>query len=59
MSTPKIVTWFEYPPIPVRNFDWCACYDGEEENGGYGYGRTEQEAIADLIENDPREPWPR
>lgn len=40
-----------YPPIPIREFDWCAWYDGEEELGHYGYGRTEAEAIADLEEN--------
>jgi len=47
----EIVTKFDYPPIPVRQFDWIAHYDGEEEAGGYGYGATEQEAIADFVEN--------
>lgn len=28
--------------------DWCAYYDGHEEEGNYGYGRTEAEAIEDL-----------
>lgn len=45
----KIVTSHIYPPIPDRRFDWCAYFDGEEEKGGYGYGRTEQEAIDDLL----------
>lgn len=49
---PKIVTSFVYPPIPVRQFDWCAYRDGEEEAGGYGYGATEAEAIADLKLNE-------
>lgn len=50
--TPKpIVTEHIFPPIPDRRFDWCAYYDGEEESGNYGYGRTEQEAINDLKEN--------
>lgn len=40
-----------YPPIPVRTSDWCAYFDGEEEAGGYGYGRTEAEAVADFINN--------
>jgi hypothetical protein len=48
---PKIVTSHVYPPIPVRDFDWCAHYDGEEEAGGYGYGRTEAEAIQDFKDN--------
>jgi len=47
----KIVTSHVFPPIPVRTSDWCAHYDGEEEAGGYGWGRTEAEAIADFIEN--------
>ena len=47
----KIVTINQYPPIPDRRFDWCAFYDGEEEAGGYGYGATEAEAIADFREN--------
>ena len=47
----KIVTSHVYPPIPVRTSDWCAHYDGEEEAGNYGWGATEEEAIADFIEN--------
>lgn len=38
-----------FPPIPDRRSDWCAYPDGEEENGRYGWGRTEDEAVADLI----------
>lgn len=44
----KIVTTHVYPPTPDRSHDWCAHYEGEEENGGYGWGRTEAEAIADF-----------
>jgi hypothetical protein len=47
----KIVTSNIYPPIPVRSFDWCAFFDGEEEAGGYGYGATEADAIEDFVEN--------
>ena len=47
----KIVTTCICPPIPVRQFDWCAFYDGEEEAGNYGYGATEAEAIQDFIDN--------
>jgi hypothetical protein len=50
MTKPKIVTSHVYPPVPVRNFDWAAWRDGEEERGRYGYGTTEAEAIADLLE---------
>lgn len=47
----KIVTTCICPPIPVRQLDWCAHYDGEEEAGNYGYGETEAEAIRDFVEN--------
>lgn len=45
-----IVTCHVYPPIPIRTHDWSAHYDGEEE-GDYGWGATEEEAIKDLKEN--------
>ena len=48
---PRIVTSHVYPPIPVRSYDWCAHYDGEEEAGGYGWGSTEEEAVRDFLEN--------
>jgi hypothetical protein len=44
----KIITKHEYPPIPIRSFDWCAYHEGEEEQGWYGWGATEAEAISDL-----------
>ena len=48
---PRIITRHVYPPIPVRLMDWCAYRDGDEENSSrYGWGRTEIEAIADLID---------
>jgi len=50
MNIPKIITSHIYPPIPLRQFDWCAWYDGREE-GLQGWGATEEQAIADLIEN--------
>lgn len=48
----KIKTVCVYPPIPTRDFDWCAYIDGDEESGRYGYGKTEAEAEAeaDFIE---------
>jgi hypothetical protein len=54
----KIITMHVYPPIPVRTFDWEAHFDGDEPNDNgqmeVGYGRTEREAIADLLENTER-----
>jgi hypothetical protein len=47
----NIVTTYVCPPIPTRSMDWCAHYDGEEEAGGYGWGRTEDEAMQDFIAN--------
>jgi hypothetical protein len=44
----KIVTSFVNPPIPIRSHDWSAHYEGEEEAGNYGWGRTEAEAIQDF-----------
>ena len=52
----KIITDNVRPPISIRNFDWVAFYDGEEESQHYGYGPTEQEAIADLKRLD-QELW--
>lgn len=46
----RIVTEFVYPPIPVRNMDWCAVLDGYEPNDPMGTGETEIEAIQDLLE---------
>ena len=45
-----IVTYYIYPPIPLRQFDWCAYYDGSEESGPYGYGPCRLEAIRELLE---------
>jgi hypothetical protein len=47
----KIVTTFIYPPIPIRRFDWLAMFEGDDgDSPRKGYGTTEQEAIADLLE---------
>jgi hypothetical protein len=46
----KIVTSHNFPPIPTRCFDWSAHWESFEE-GPYGYGATEAEAIADLTDN--------
>lgn len=44
----KIRTDFDYLPIPIRDMDWQAVRDGDEEFGPSGHGATEAEAIADL-----------
>lgn len=56
MPAPKIITEYWAKPIPLRQFDWSAVRDGYEPpdsdgvgGGLVGWGRTEQEAIDDLI----------
>jgi hypothetical protein len=59
MSTHKIGrlvvhTHHEFPPIPIRSFDWSAVldsYDGAPDAGWQpvGSGTTEERAIADLL----------
>ena len=48
----NVATSYEYPPIPIRDFDWSAIdydtFDGEGSPSGSG--RTEEAAISDLIE---------
>jgi hypothetical protein len=55
MKPANIRTWFEYPPIPIRSFDWGAMVDDgscdcPECHPPIGWGTTEQEAVADLME---------
>jgi hypothetical protein len=53
---PEVKTEFIYPPIPIRSFDYVAWYAGEEdEQMATGHGRTEAAAIADLLDNHPRD----
>lgn len=51
----KIITTFIYPPIPIRQFDWQAHFDGDEPNDdGWmlaGNGATEEAAIEDLLQS--------
>ena len=50
----KVITRFICPPIPLRQFDWYAAFDNDEpdDNGNMrvGYGKTQSEAIDDLLE---------
>lgn len=45
----RICTEFVYPPIPDRNYDWQAWVEGEEESNICGRGRTESDAVAELL----------
>jgi hypothetical protein len=56
----ELHTRFEYPPIPIRSFDWsaidAATYDADWDGERYvaasptGRGRTELAAIHDLFD---------
>jgi len=45
-----VVTNHDFPPIPLRDMDWSAVADDYEPGCPSGHGPTEEEAIADLIE---------
>lgn len=46
----KIVTSYDPPPIPMRCCDWSAIDDDTYDyDQPVGYGKTEQEAIDDLL----------
>ena len=46
----RLIVTYDPPPIPVRYFDWTATEDGYEPGCPIGYGRTRDEAVADLEE---------
>jgi len=43
------------PPIPTNKHDWQAFRDSYDEGDEVGYGKTEQEAINDLIEQENKQ----
>jgi len=45
-----IKTSYDYPPIPIRTFDWSAWDETLDEDSIIGHGETEIEAIKDLLE---------
>lgn len=53
MTDRKIKVEYKHPPIPDHHhMDYMAYWDGDEESGPRGWGETEAQAIADLIEDD-------
>lgn len=46
----EIITKQINPPIPSNRFDWFAVREDDDEGDYIGYGKTEQEAINDLID---------
>ena len=45
-----ILTNYNPPPVPGRQFDWSAVKDGYEPGEPIGYGENEQNAIDDLLQ---------
>jgi hypothetical protein len=52
VASERIVVNFEYPPIPIRCYDWSACRSGYEPGCLIGRGPTKDAAIADLLEQE-------
>jgi hypothetical protein len=51
-NTRPVVTSHVFPPIPCRDFDWCAHFDDVGADcSPHGWGRTEAEAKQDLLDN--------
>lgn len=48
--TDPIVSYYDPPPIPMRDCDWVAMRDSYEPGGPIGYGATRQQAIDALLE---------
>ncbi len=46
----EIVTSFQNPPIPTRDYDWAAYTTDYEGGDPIGYGPTESAAIEDLLD---------
>ena len=46
----KIITDHIYPPIPDRRWDWSAVTEDYEPGHPQGFGKTESEAIGDLLD---------
>ena len=46
----RIITTYDPPPIPTRNHDWTAVLSDYDAGDPIGWGRTRDEAVADLEE---------
>lgn len=58
MMRQRICTEYWEKPIPLRQFDWTATFDGYDAGDPVGHGETKEEAIANLMADadDGREP---
>jgi len=48
----KIITSYDFPPIPIRDYDWSAIREDYEPSDLIGTGRTEKDAIEDLVRQE-------
>ena len=48
----RYITTFDPPPIPLRQFDWKATRDGYEPGDPIGYGKTEEQSLRELQEQE-------
>jgi hypothetical protein len=48
-SVKVVHTYHDFPPIPVRDYDWSAYGDDYEPGYPVGRGPTEQMAISDYV----------
>lgn len=51
LYVPKLKVSFDYPPIPIREFDWCVTDQNYEPGYPIGRGATIQKAIEDYLES--------
>ena len=50
MNPSPIIVTHIYPPIPIRDFDYCATRDEWDLGMPQGFGATPEAAIAELLE---------
>ena len=50
--TRKIVTQHDTKPVPSKDYDWEAFREDWDLDEPIGYGKTEQEAVNDLLERE-------
>ena len=48
----KILISYDYPPIPIRDYDWSAIREDYDEGDLIGHGETEQKAIDSLVRQE-------
>lgn len=48
----KIITTYEFQPIPLRDYDWLAIREDYDLRDCVGTGKTEQDAVNDLFEKE-------